>query len=237
MNANHPQPRTEFDWAIYADATLAGLSVLIPIPFIDSFFESFFRKRIPASIVRRRGVEVSRPVLDALRHEPFSLGGCLRSSILWPFKATWDLIKRLSKKFLYFLTIKEATDQVSHYWHRAFLIDYILLVGHHKSVESAKLAQRALSETLATTTTSPLLQLAQQIVFGTNHVFRLLRRAKKGSEDEELQKQKAEMRQHWADFSPYFKTLANRYDEIYARLAEEQRQAERQQQQLQEQRQ
>ena len=38
-----PQPNTTFDWLIYADATFAGLSVLIPIPIIDWIFENIFR--------------------------------------------------------------------------------------------------------------------------------------------------------------------------------------------------
>jgi hypothetical protein len=233
LNANQPQPRTEFDWAIYADATLAGLSILIPIPFLDSIFEGFFRKRIPTSVARRRGVRLSSPILDALMKEPLTLAGCLQMALVWPVKLIWDLLKRLSKKLLYFLTIKEATDQISLYWHQAFLVDYMLLVGHLNSVEAAQIARLALIETLGTITTSPLIQLAQQIVSSTHHIFRLLRRARKGSEDEALQKPKSEMRQQWGNFAEYFTAVAHRYEEIYARLTEEQRQAELRQQQLQ----
>ena len=30
---------TDFDWIVYADATFAGLSILLPIPFVDTWLE------------------------------------------------------------------------------------------------------------------------------------------------------------------------------------------------------
>jgi hypothetical protein len=182
---------------------------------------------MPTAIARRRGVQLSRQVINEIIKEPVTLGGCLRAMFIWPIKMTWELLKILSKKILYFLTVKESTDQVSFYWHQAFLIDYMLLVGHLESVETAQIARQAMEKTLAAATTSPLSQLARQVVQGTGHIFRLLRRAKRGkAEDEALQKPKSEMRQHWADFSDYFKDLARRYYEIYQQLEASQRQAE-----------
>jgi len=46
---------TEFDWIIYADATFAGLALLLPIPFVDGLIEAYFRRRMPGDIARRRG--------------------------------------------------------------------------------------------------------------------------------------------------------------------------------------
>jgi hypothetical protein len=41
--------QSEFTWAIYGDATLAGLSALLPIPILDDVIEQRFRRRMPTS--------------------------------------------------------------------------------------------------------------------------------------------------------------------------------------------
>jgi len=69
-----------FDWRIFADATCAGLSVLIPLPLVDLVFETIFRRRMPGKIAKVRGSEVapgtkiqlSRPVNGSL-----SWTGCI----------------------------------------------------------------------------------------------------------------------------------------------------------------
>jgi hypothetical protein len=165
-------------------------------------------------------------VLDALTRDVFTFDGCLRAALTWPLKLIWDLLKRLSKKILYFLTVKEATDQISHYWHQAFLTDYMLLVGHLNTVESTQIARQALDVVLQTTITSPLLQLAQQVVRSSSNIFRLLRRARKGEEDEALNQPRSEMNRHWADFSDYFEALAQQYEETCERIREERRRTE-----------
>lgn len=52
------RPETAFNWAIYAGATLAGLSVLIPLPLLDVAFEQLFRRRMPGSIARARSRQI-----------------------------------------------------------------------------------------------------------------------------------------------------------------------------------
>ena len=131
-----PQPRTEFDWGIYADATFAGLAVLIPIPIVD------------------------------------------------------------------------------YYWHRAFLLDYMLLAGHLDDEEAAHLARQAMEQVLDTATTSPLIHLARQVAASPRHILRTLRRARQGSEDEVIQQKRSQMQQRWADFEDYLRTLAAQYDRL-----------------------
>ena len=36
------EAEVSFDWPMYADATFAGLSLLVPIPLLDWVFEQFF---------------------------------------------------------------------------------------------------------------------------------------------------------------------------------------------------
>jgi len=51
---------TTLDWRICADATCAGLSVLIPLPLVDLVFETVIRRRIPGAISKVRDREIER---------------------------------------------------------------------------------------------------------------------------------------------------------------------------------
>jgi len=210
-------PQTEFDWAIYANATFAGLAVLIPIPIIDWLFEEFFRRRIPGAIARRRDYDLSPAVIGILNK--YQSEGCLKSLLLLPVKVTIDLLKRISRKILYFLTIKEATDKVSHYWHQAFLVDYALLAHHLHDEETTVIARRAITEVLDTITTSPLRQLSQRVTTGSRHILRtLLQKVRRGTEDDMddmIEEKKSQMVEDWGNFAEYFQALAGQYERAY----------------------
>ncbi len=221
-------PQTEFDWAIYANATFAGLAVLIPIPIIDWLFEEFFRRRIPGSIAKRRGHELSPVIIRILNK--YQRDGCLKSLWLLPVKLTVELIKRISRKILYFLTIKEATDKVSYYWHQAFLVDYALLANclKNEDEEGAEIARQAIADVLETITTSPLLQLSQRVTTSTRHILRtLLQKVRSGDEDDLIEEKKSQMVKYWGDFAEYFEALAGQYDQTY-QAVEARREIERQ---------
>ncbi len=215
MTSLSPRPSTAstaFNWSLYADATFAGLSLLVPIPFLDSAFEWFFKRRVPGAIARWRGRRLAPGVADILNRDKGSwLEGCL----LLPITLTWGLFKRLSRKLLYFLTIKEATDSMSHHWHRAFLIDYALQQGHLETPDSAEVARLAMEYALATATTSPLENLAQRVIPHTRHITRSLRKARKGEEDDVIREKRNMMAKAWAGFSEYLADVAFRYDRAY----------------------
>ncbi len=205
-------PTTPFDWLIYADATFAGLSVLIPVPLLDLASEWFFKRRIPKSIARRNGRSLPPVVLAEINQNRI---GCLESCLTWPFLLVFLFVKRLSRKILYFLTIKEATDQLSYYWHRAFLLDYMMRSGYLEREGKTAVAAIALDQVLTTTTTSPLTQLAQQTIAGTRHIWRTLRRVRRGNEDEVVNETRSLMARTWDSFGDYFAEIAARYDQTY----------------------
>jgi hypothetical protein len=213
------QPQTSFDWPLYADATFAGLSVLIPVVIVDWLFEEFFRRRIPAAVARRRGQVLSLPIITALNRdiERSWLATCL----LLPLLGLFWLLKRLSKKILYFLTVKEATDKVSYYWHWAFLIDYALSRGHLSDQASAQIARQAMDRALQIVPTSPLRRLANQVISNVHHIFRTLRGVRRGTEDEVVQQTKSQLAAHWADFAEYFRIVAQQYDQAYQALKDQ----------------
>lgn len=204
---------TAFEWSRYADATLAGLSVLVPIPFLDDAFEAFFRRRIPGAVARSRGRTLADDV-RAVLGEGADRGGCATI----PLRLTLGLLKRLSRKVLYFLTIKSATDRLSHYWARAFLIDHMLVAGHLESAASAGVARSAMDEVL-TKVAGPLPRVARQVISTTRNVWPALRRARRGEEAEEVRQVRNEMEGHWDEAADDLRSLAARYDAAYARLS------------------
>lgn len=211
-----PAPRTAFVWPVYADATLAGLSVLIPVPLLDGIFENFFRNRIPTTIASHYDQKLKPEVIAELNQ---SDDGCLKTCLLLPFVAFIELLKSLSRKLLYFLTINLASERMSHHWQRAFLVDYMLVCGHLDQLESARIARAAMDELLRNAR-NPLLGLARQIPRGTQHVWRTLRAARRGKEDEVIERKRSQIAQMWGEFETYFVWLAGEYDRVYQVIAE-----------------
>ena len=208
MAGKDAQPNTAFEWPMYADATLAGLSVLVPVPFLDDVFEGFFRRRMTRTIARGRGVAVPDAVQKEIgAGEGHWLAGCL----LLPVRLFLELLKKLSRKLLYFLTIKESSEQLSYYWHRAFLLDYMIASGHLDSVESARIARAAMEQVLEATGT-PLTTVARQVISRSHHALRTLRRAREGQEDEEIQQARQEMAARWGEFAQHLEGVARHYD-------------------------
>ncbi|MEM7334192.1 MAG: hypothetical protein AAF490_19050 [Chloroflexota bacterium] len=212
------EPRTSFDWMIYADATFAGLSVLIPIPLVDLLFETIFKRRMVQTIAKRNDRQIPPDIARLVNRSQ----GCWPGCLMWPITLTLEFLKRLYRTILYFLTIKAASDQLSYHWHRAFLIDFMIRRGDLATLERARLAGIAMDEVLQTTTTSPLMQLATQISNGFRHVSRttwnFLRR---NQEDKVLINAREEMEASWNDFSGYLIQLAKKYEANFAQLDRE----------------
>ena len=210
------EPRTKFDWLIYADATFAGLSILIPIPLLDILFEHIFRRRMPGAIGKRNGRSLAKETINELNQLP---PGCLQGCLGWPVLIILTFLKRLYRTILYFLTIKDASDNLSLYWHRAFLLDFMIRAGYLDDPITVPIASAALRQILDEITISPLTQLATEIVSGVRHIFTSLRRViRRGEEDEVVKRAKERMATIWSSYDDYFVEIAGRYEKCYAQL-------------------
>ena len=208
---------TAFEWTRYADATLAGLSVLIPVPFVDDAFEGYFRRRIPGAVARSRGRALPGEVRAALDEEDAAgRSGCATL----PLRLTLGLLKRLSRKLLYFLTVKRATDRLSHYWYRAFLLDHMLSAGHLDDPATTRFAYRAMEQVLAATA-GPLPQVARQMVASSRNVWSALRLARRGKDSEEVREMRAQLERRWSEIAEHLGSVALRYDEAFGPLRDE----------------
>jgi hypothetical protein len=167
-----------YDWRVFADATCAGLSVLLPIPLLDLAFESMFRRRIPTTISRFRGVEVAPSVrrrLGAAMRNLVSLEGCLGAT----FAVIKYVLRRIWRKIVYIFAVKDAATALTEYWHRAALIDHMVRAGHLDRSADTGLAIRVATEVLNEIDPSPLMGLARQVVTNVQHVFGLLLAARR----------------------------------------------------------
>lgn len=205
----------KFEWAIYVDATLAGLAILIPIPLVDVLFEWIFKRRMPQAIARRNGRTLSPDTVRQLNRSNFSCLGCL----LWPLELVWLLLKRTYRTILYFLTVKEATDKLSYYWHRAYLLNKMLERGDLDHQENAALAAQALHQVLESVTTSPLTQLAQEVIGNVRHILRSSWRwLRRKQEDEMMARTRSQMATAWRDLSGYFAQIGAQYEQQLEQL-------------------
>lgn len=166
------------EWWVFADATLAGLSALIPLPGLDLLVEGVFRRRIARTIAANRGVPLSPWVLARLgRGEEWLT---VRSCLLLPVVVTLWLVKRLFRKLVYVLTVAEAASQISAYWHRAWLVDHLVATGALAPDRDVERTLRLFREVLEEADTSPVRGLARQVARSPGRVLRLLRRLRRG---------------------------------------------------------
>jgi len=208
-------PSADFDWRVYADATAAGLTALIPIPFMDMFLESTFRRRIPGAVAQARGTWIdtsNRVALSRDRGVGLSLAGCL----MLPLKLLRYILTKLWRKVVYIFAITDATRQVSEYWNRAYLIDHMVRSGHLESDADSDWAIESFAQVVGEIDPSPLMGLAREVVTASHRVFRTLIRARDEGTAATMAALGEILGEHWdAAVQPLEETAA-RYDEVYS---------------------
>lgn len=219
---------TDFNWVVYADATFAGMAILLPFPFVDAWLEDYFRRRMPRDIARRHGRVLSKAAVKEVNRKRSD--GLVRGCLLWPIEQIVYLVRNMYRTLVYFFTVVDATDKLSHYWHRAFLLDYMIARGHLDSAESAAAAGEAMRRVLHTADTSPIRNLAEEIIeFAAGHVrglirsvFRFLRRKEETSE---FKRKRQTIADRWAEFHDYFVELTGVYEKSFTAVKHEREQA------------
>lgn len=209
---------TDFDWYVYADATFAGLSILIPIPFIDALLEEYFRRRMPRDIARRRGRTLSPAVMRVVNQKRSK--GLLAGCLMLPIELVIYVLRNLYRTVVYVLSVVDASQNLSYYWHRAFLLNYSIGRGHLDNVERAAIAAQAIQRVLETTQTSPMINLASQIIETARSQIRGLVRAiyrfvRRKEETQGVKNTRNVIAAQWSEFRGYLLELAGRYDATY----------------------
>jgi len=207
-------PKSDFDWRVFADATCAGLSVLIPLPLIDMAFEAHFRRRMPGAIARARGRRLGpelRRELGRAVERPGSLRGCLG---LGAAVARY-VVTRIFRKIVYLLAVRDAATALTRYWHRAHLIAHLLRGGHLEPGVDTALALRVFNRTLAEIDPSPLLGLARETVASARRVLRLLVAARRLGAATVTRELGAILGPHWDAAEASLAATTERYNRLY----------------------
>jgi hypothetical protein len=204
----------EFDWRVYADATCAGLTALIPIPLLDIVVERVFRRRMPAAIARvtRRTLRPEdRARLGRSGSGLLGLAGCL----MLPLTGLRYLARVIWHKVVYVLAVADAAGLVSAYWHRAYLMDHLMRAGHLDEGADTEWAIRVFFKALEEADTSPLIGLARQLVSTSRHILGMLLRAAR-LDDAELTRTLGEiLSSHWSAAEASLREVAILYNQLY----------------------
>jgi hypothetical protein len=207
-------PNSDFDWRVFADATCAGLAVLIPLPLVDMAFEALFRRRIPGAIARARGRSLGPELhrdLGRTVERPGSLRGCLALGAA----VVRFVVKRIFRKIVYILSIRDAASALAAYWHRAFLIDHMLRAGHLEPAVDTELAVRVFRQTVRATDPEPLTGLAKLTVANAHHVLRLLVAARSLGAAKMTRQLGVILGSHWDAAEASLAATAGLYDRLY----------------------
>ena len=210
---------TTFDWRIYAEATCAGLTALLPLPFVDLAFEAYFRRRMPATIAKVRNQDLAdgaRRRLGQGHGTLISLEGCLAL----PLGVVRYIVRKIWRKVIYVFAIADATSLVSVYWHRAYLLDHLIKAGHLCPDVDWPRSTEVFEKVLGETDTGPLMGLARQTVSSVHRVLRLLVLARRRGAAEETESLSGILRSHWVLAEGSLRQVATDYNEEYARSLE-----------------
>jgi hypothetical protein len=114
--ANHKRIIT---WSL-----LAGLTPLIPVPFVDDIAKTYFKRRMTRELAAIRNQALSATDVKTLADDADTgcLRGCAITVLVYPLK--W-----IFRKVFIFLEWKRAIDIVTHTYYQGYLIDYALSQG------------------------------------------------------------------------------------------------------------
>ncbi|HVS02506.1 MAG TPA: hypothetical protein VMT16_07030 [Thermoanaerobaculia bacterium] len=99
------------------DSLLAGLAPLLPVPFVDDIAVAAMRRRLVSRLASQAGIRLLPHQLRLLAGggRGRSCGWLLAAAILYP-------VKKVLRKLLYFLAVKEAIDTLSLVFHQGYLL-------------------------------------------------------------------------------------------------------------------
>jgi len=133
---------------IARQAVLVALAALIPLPFVDTWIQGRLRAQMVRELGRHHDTPLEGPSVHTLaRIRGNLLLGCLVGAVWWP-------IKKLVRKVVYVLTVKDAVDALADTFVRGEMVREALAQGLLPS-ESERV-RKAMDHVLDQHTRSPL---------------------------------------------------------------------------------
>ncbi|MEM1177133.1 MAG: hypothetical protein AAGM22_02215 [Acidobacteriota bacterium] len=119
---------------IVGHGLLSGLCPLIPIPFLDDWLRDVVRRHLVRRLAVAHGQSLEPAAVEILAcgYNPTTargcVEGCLRSTVMWPFRFLFRLVfKKILRKLVFVLAIKDSVDTFSATFHEAYLIRHAFL--------------------------------------------------------------------------------------------------------------
>lgn len=124
---------------------LAGACPLIPLPLLDDWILDRVRRRLVSRLGSAEGYAPPSPALGVLADRdptdwrPEALArGCLRKVFVAPVVFVYKrILRKLLRKILFVLAIKDAVDEFSTTFHHGWLLRHAFAHGHHPTTRAA----------------------------------------------------------------------------------------------------
>ncbi len=199
-----PNPTTEAGsppapWAsnLTFHGLLASLTPLVPLPFLDDWAENWVHRRLARETFRLRGFTAQPWHLEVLvwDGDEGKSRGCL-FPLLLTFKLVLYVLKKIFRKLLIFLLIKDCVDRFSTAFHQGYLlhvafergvIDAAAVTGGERLIE----VRQAIITSCEAVDARPIDQMVRRVLMksrrallSTARLFgRLLRRERRQAEE------------------------------------------------------
>ncbi len=142
-------------------AILVAIAGLIPVPFLDSWVQGRLRAEMVRAIAQHHDTPLDHTTVRSLSSVQSSLLlGCVMGAVWWP-------IKRLIRKVVYVLTVKDAIDALADTFIRGEMVREAFAAGLLPS-ETARVCQ-AMDLALSRHTRSPLWGPKTRGIDSVNH--------------------------------------------------------------------
>ncbi len=105
-------------------SVLAGLTPLIPIPFLDDWVKTIFLRRMARLVTQARGLTLTAAEIDALIQENF-WDSCVEGCVMIFLR----LLRELFSKIFFWIEWRRAFVTISTTYYTGFLIDSALMTG------------------------------------------------------------------------------------------------------------
>ncbi len=172
---------------IVSYSLLSGLCPLIPIPLLDDWARDVLRSRLATKIASGFGTTLTEDQAKVLAYgyRPQTTkgcaGGCLKTSILFVTKVVF---RKIMRKILFFLTIKDTVDTFSQTFHEQFLLHRAFDLGFLDEAPPAVAAEsdlsiaprhvavrRAIEDVYRSADTRPVTSLARSLFRGSRRTL------------------------------------------------------------------
>ncbi|MEM9293059.1 MAG: hypothetical protein AAGD01_15365 [Acidobacteriota bacterium] len=160
---------------------MAGMTPLIPIPWVDDQVLGWVRARMVRTQGRSAGYEIGDRAQAALlgQERIDAVGGCFGWMLSLPFRVVFYLLKKIFKKLVLIFTLKDCVDVFSTTFHEGYLLTRAMErrvvapeeLAPRAEIYAARHLRWAVAATCEQVDTSPVRRLVKGVFGGSRRVL------------------------------------------------------------------